>query len=88
MSASSHSRAIGSEPESITRRLASQALPVRERRAGLAELAAAEGALVLSTIQEARPVAEIRGVASFDPAAPGVLAAAAAVREAIAAAVA
>ena len=62
--------------------------PVRERRAGLAELAAAEGALVLSTVQEARPVAEIRGVAAYDAAAPGVLAAAAAVREAIAAAVA
>jgi branched-chain amino acid aminotransferase len=74
--------------DSITRRLASQALPVRERRAGLAELAAAEGALVLSTIQEARPVAEIRGVAAYDPAARGVLAAAAAVREAIAAVVA
>jgi branched-subunit amino acid aminotransferase/4-amino-4-deoxychorismate lyase len=73
--------------DSITRRIASRAVPVRERRAEIAELAAADGALVLSTIQEARPVAEIRGVAGFDPSAPGVAAAVAAIREAVAAAV-
>jgi hypothetical protein len=37
---------------------------------------------------EARPVAEIRGVARYDPASARVLAAAAAIREVIAAAVA
>jgi branched-subunit amino acid aminotransferase/4-amino-4-deoxychorismate lyase len=73
--------------DSITRRIASGTVPARERRAEIADLAAADGALVLSTIQEARPVAEIRGVASFDPAAPGVVAAATAIREAVAAAV-
>jgi branched-subunit amino acid aminotransferase/4-amino-4-deoxychorismate lyase len=74
--------------DSITRRLASQALPTRERAATVAELARADGALALSTVMEARPVAEIRGVASFDPASAGVLAAAAAIRRAIAARVA
>jgi branched-subunit amino acid aminotransferase/4-amino-4-deoxychorismate lyase len=73
--------------DSLTRRLAREAMPVRERRARLGELAAADGALVLSTIMEARPVAEIRGVARYDPAAGRTLAAAAAMREVIAAAV-
>lgn len=73
--------------DSLTRRLAGEALPVRERAAGLDELAGADGALMLSTVMEARPVAEIRGVASYDPAGARVTAAAAAVREAIAAAV-
>jgi branched-subunit amino acid aminotransferase/4-amino-4-deoxychorismate lyase len=70
--------------DSLTRRLASEALPVRERRAELGELAGADGALALSTLTEARPVAEVRGVASYDPASGRVLAAAAAIREAIA----
>ncbi len=73
--------------DSLTRRLACEALPVRERRAGLGELAGADGALALSTVMEARPVAEIRGVARYDPASERVLAAAAAIREVIAAAV-
>jgi branched-chain amino acid aminotransferase len=73
--------------DSLTRRLACEALPVRERAAELGELADADGALTLSSVTEARPVAEIRGVASYDPASPRVLAAAAAVREAIAAAI-
>jgi branched-subunit amino acid aminotransferase/4-amino-4-deoxychorismate lyase len=74
--------------DSLTRRLACEALPSRERPAELGELGGADGALVLSTIMEARPVAEIRGVARYDPAAERTLAAAAAIREAIAAAVA
>jgi branched-chain amino acid aminotransferase len=73
--------------DSLTRRLAAQALPVREREAGLRELAGADGALALSTVMEARPVAEVRGVASYDPASSRVLAAAAAIREVIAAAI-
>ena len=60
---------------------------MREEAAGLDELAGADGALALSTLTEARPVAEVRGVASYDPASPRVLAAAAAIREAIAAAI-
>jgi branched-chain amino acid aminotransferase len=73
--------------DSLTRRLAHEALPTREREAGLGELAGADGALVLSTVMEARPVGEIRGVAGYDPESERVLAAAAAVREAIAAAI-
>lgn len=73
--------------DSLTRRLARQALAVRERPGTLDELARAVGALALSTALEARPVAEIRGVASFDPASADVLAAAAAIREVIAASV-
>jgi branched-subunit amino acid aminotransferase/4-amino-4-deoxychorismate lyase len=72
--------------DSITRRIAREALPSAERRAPLGALTAADGALVLSTLQEARPVAEIAGVASYDPAAEGTLAAAAAICEAAAAA--
>jgi branched-chain amino acid aminotransferase len=73
--------------DSLTRRLAREALPTRERAAALGELAGADGALALSTLMEARPVAEIAGVASYDPASELVLAAIAAVREAVAAAV-
>ena len=65
--------------DSITRRLAAEAVPVRERRATLADLAGAEGAVIMSTLQEAQPVAEIAGVVRLDPAAPAV----AEVREAI-----
>jgi branched-chain amino acid aminotransferase len=73
--------------DSLTRRLAYDALPVREHRAELSELAEADGALALSTLTEARPVAEIQGVAAYDPAGEGVLAAAAAIREVIAASI-
>jgi branched-chain amino acid aminotransferase len=69
--------------DSLTRRLAYGAMPVREHRAELGELAEAEGALGLSSVWEARPVSEIRGVASYDPASGEVLAAAAAIREVI-----
>jgi len=70
--------------DSITRRLAAAAFPVREREARLAELAGADGALVLSSVQEAQPVAAIHGVVTLDPAAARVGEAVAAIREAIA----
>jgi branched-subunit amino acid aminotransferase/4-amino-4-deoxychorismate lyase len=73
--------------DSLTRRLAYEALPVREHPAEPGELAGADGALTLSTVMEARPVAEIQGVARYDPASERVRAAAEAIREAIAAAV-
>ena len=74
--------------DSITRRIAARALPVREREARLEELAGADGALLMSTLQEAQPVAEIQGVATFDPAAPRVREIAAAIHDAITAEVA
>ena len=74
--------------DSITRRIAARALPVREREARLEELAGADGALLMSTLQEAQPVAEVQGVVSFDPAAPRVREVAGAIHEAIAAEVA
>jgi branched-subunit amino acid aminotransferase/4-amino-4-deoxychorismate lyase len=74
--------------DSITRRIAARALPVGEREARLEELAGAEGALLMSTLQEAQPVAEIHGVATFDPAAPRVREIAAAIHDAITAEVA
>ncbi len=70
--------------DSITRRLAADAMPVRTREATLADLAGADGALLLSTVQEAQPVAEVAGAATWDPAAPGVRDAIAAIREVIA----
>ncbi|MCU0308447.1 MAG: aminotransferase class IV [Thermoleophilia bacterium] len=45
--------------DSITRRLAAEAVPVREREAHVDDLARADGALVLSTVQEAVPVSEV-----------------------------
>jgi branched-subunit amino acid aminotransferase/4-amino-4-deoxychorismate lyase len=71
--------------DSITRRLAAEAVPVRERAATLADLAGAEGALSLSTLHEAQPVAEVAGAARFDPTAARVLEVRAAIRDVIAA---
>src|SRR5262245_58047709 len=71
--------------DSITRRLAAEAVPVRARAATLADLAGAEGALSLSTLHEAQPVAEVVGAARFDPGAPRVLAVRAAIRDVVAA---
>ena len=61
---------------------------MREREARLEELAGADGALLMSTLQEAQPVAEVQGVVTFDPAAPRVREIADAIHEAIAAEVA
>lgn len=74
--------------DSITRRIASRALPVREREARLEELARADGAFLMSSLQEAQPVAEVHGVVTFDPAAPRAREVATAIHEAIAAEVA
>jgi branched-chain amino acid aminotransferase len=56
--------------DSITRRIAAEAVPTRERAATLAELASAEAAFLMSTVQEVQPVAEIAGVGRFDTADP------------------
>jgi branched-chain amino acid aminotransferase len=70
--------------DSITRRLAFEAIPVRTRAATLAELEGAEGALLLSSVQEAQPVAQVGDVARFDPSSRAVTDAIAAIREVIA----
>ena len=71
--------------DSITRRVASEALAVRERTVTVDELAGAEGAFVISTVMVCEPVAEVGGVVSLDPGAPRVLEVCAAIREAAAA---
>ena len=53
--------------DSLTRRIAVATLKTREEAAPVGSLAGADGALILSTVMEARPVAEIHGVATFDP---------------------
>jgi branched-subunit amino acid aminotransferase/4-amino-4-deoxychorismate lyase len=73
--------------DSITRRLAVGAMPAITRLATVDELSGADGALLVSTVMEAQPVAEVAGVASFDPAAAAVQAARTAIKAAIAAAV-
>jgi branched-subunit amino acid aminotransferase/4-amino-4-deoxychorismate lyase len=70
--------------DSITRRLAAEATPVRTRAATLSELEGAEGALLLSSVQEAQPVAEVGDAARFDPTGRVVTDAIAAIREVIA----
>jgi branched-subunit amino acid aminotransferase/4-amino-4-deoxychorismate lyase len=70
--------------DSITRRLAADVLPVREREIAVAELSRADGALVVSTLHEAQPVSEVAGVARFDPDARRVREVQAAIREAAA----
>lgn len=52
--------------DSITRRVAQEALPTKERAATLDEMAGMEGAFLLSTLLEAAPVSEIAGVATYD----------------------
>ncbi len=74
--------------DSITRRLAADAVAVRERTVTLDALAGAEGALSLSTLQEAQPVAEVAGAARFDPGAARVREVREAIREVVAARVA
>ena len=53
--------------DSLTRRIAVATLKTREDVAPVASLATADGVLILSTVMEARPVAEIHGVGRFDP---------------------
>ena len=52
--------------DSLTRRIAVDAVQTKERAATLNELSDAEGAFLMSTLLEAAPVAEIVGVARFD----------------------
>lgn len=70
--------------DSLTRRIAMDAVPSTTREATTAELASAQGAFLLSTVMEAVPVSEVKGLASFDPQAPVVTS----VRDSIAAAIA
>jgi branched-subunit amino acid aminotransferase/4-amino-4-deoxychorismate lyase len=68
--------------DSITRRIACDALPSRTREATLGELADADGAILMSTVIEAQPVAEVLDVARFDPASAVVARMTAAITEA------
>lgn len=52
--------------DSITRRLLAEVTDLQVRSRTLDELAAADGALVISTVLESRTVREIKGVATFD----------------------
>ncbi|MGI9539802.1 MAG: aminotransferase class IV, partial [Miltoncostaeaceae bacterium] len=70
--------------DSLTRRIAMDAVPSTTREATTAELADAQGAFLLSTVMEAVPVSEVKGVVTFDPQAPLVTS----VRGSIAAAIA
>ena len=52
--------------DSITRRLIAEVAPLNVRARRLDELAAADGALVISTVVESRIVREVMGVAQYD----------------------
>ena len=52
--------------DSITRRIASEAVPTIEREMTLDDLANADGAFLLSSYQQAVPVHTVLGVATFD----------------------
>lgn len=70
--------------DSLTRRIAMDAVPSTTREATTAELASADGAFLLSTVMEAVPVAEVMGLARFDPEASAVTGARQAIEAAIA----
>lgn len=67
--------------DSITRRLIAEVTPLHVRERTVAELADADGALVISTVVESRIVREVQGVATYDPAARRVNEIADALRE-------
>lgn len=69
--------------DSITRRIAEAAVPSTTRAATLDSLADADGAMLISTVMEARPVAAIAGVATYDPTADTVISAKDAIRRTI-----
>ncbi|MEW6582002.1 MAG: aminotransferase class IV [Actinomycetota bacterium] len=71
--------------DSITRRLARDAVPTREREMSVDELAGADGALLMSTVIESVAVREVKDVAAFDPALPRLQEIRRAIREASAA---
>lgn len=58
--------------DSLTRRLVVEACETRTRTMPVDELAGADGALLVSTVMEARPIREVAGVATFDPESPAV----------------
>ena len=58
--------------DSLTRRLVVEACPVRERVMPVEELAGADGALLGSTVMEARPVRAVGDLATFDVSSPRV----------------
>ena len=66
--------------DSITRRIAIEAVPTAEREMTIDGLAEADGAFVISSVQEIVPVRTILGIVDFDPAAARTTAFAAAVR--------
>lgn len=67
--------------DSITRRLIAEVAPLHVRARTVGDLAAADGALVISTVLESRIVREVQGVASYDPAGRRVTEIADALRE-------
>lgn len=69
--------------DSITRRLACQAVPVREREMPVEELANADGAMLLSTVAETVPIRHVHGVGDLDPASARLLDVCRAIRETI-----
>lgn len=68
--------------DSITRRLLAEVTQLHVRSRTLDELAAADGALVISTVLESRTVREVQGVATYDITNPRVNEIAAALHEA------
>jgi len=58
--------------DSITRRIATAAVPTVEREMVLDDLAKADGALLLSSYQQAVPVHTVLGVATFDVTRPTI----------------
>lgn len=58
--------------DSLTRRLVVEVCETRERTMVVDDLASADGALLVSTVMEARPISEIGGVGTFDPASTAV----------------
>ncbi len=68
--------------DSITRRLIAEVTTLHVRERSAAELASAEGALVISTVLESRVVREVSGIATYDPAGSRITAIAEALHEA------
>lgn len=66
--------------DSITRRVVVEAVPTAERQMAIDSLADADGAFVISSVQQIVPVRTILGIAEFDPAAARTTAVAAEVR--------
>jgi len=67
--------------DSITRRLIAEVTPLHVRERTVADLAAADGALVISTVVESRIVRAVQGIAEYDVAGRRITTIAAALRE-------